>query len=105
MKAQRVSRDIAVHFLEPRNYMGVGGRRHAQVYLPPGITKYPLYRRLGGHQGRSRRWRKNSPPPCFEHRTDQPVANRYKDYALQAQTFRPTISSAYFPQYNSLQFI
>jgi hypothetical protein len=31
--------------------------------LPPGKTRYPLYRRLGGHQGRSGRVRKISPPP------------------------------------------
>jgi hypothetical protein len=27
---------------------GVGGRRHALAALPPGKTRYPLYRRLGG---------------------------------------------------------
>jgi hypothetical protein len=26
---------------------GVGGQRHALVTLPPGKTRYPLYRRLG----------------------------------------------------------
>ena len=30
--------------------------------LPPGKTRYPLYRRLGGPQGRSGRARKISPP-------------------------------------------
>jgi len=30
--------------------------------LPPGKTRYPLYRRLGGSQGRSGRVRKISPP-------------------------------------------
>jgi hypothetical protein len=30
--------------------------------LPPGKTRYPLYRRLGGPQGRSRQARKTSPP-------------------------------------------
>jgi hypothetical protein len=33
--------------------MGVGGQRHAPADLPPGKTRYPLYRRLGGPQGRS----------------------------------------------------
>ena len=28
-----------------------GGQRHVATALPPGITRYPLYRRLGGPQG------------------------------------------------------
>ena len=58
---------------------GVGGQRHAPAALPPGKTRYPLYRRLGGPQGRSGRVRKISPPPGFDPRTDQPVASRYTD--------------------------
>jgi hypothetical protein len=27
---------------------GVGGQRHAPAALPPGKTRYPLYRRLDG---------------------------------------------------------
>ena len=42
--------------------MGVGGQHHAPAALPPGNTRYPLYRRLGGPQGRSERVRKISPP-------------------------------------------
>jgi len=30
----------------------VGGQRHGPAALPPGKTRYPLYRRLGGLQGR-----------------------------------------------------
>ena len=41
---------------------GAGGQRHALAALPPGKTRYPLYRRLGGPQGRSGRVRKISPP-------------------------------------------
>jgi hypothetical protein len=33
--------------------MGVGGQRLAQAALPPGKTRYPLYRRLGGSQCQS----------------------------------------------------
>jgi hypothetical protein len=44
---------------------GVGGQRHAQAALPPGKARYPLYRRLGGPQGRSGRVRKMSTPPGF----------------------------------------
>ena len=32
---------------------GVGGQCHAPAALPSGKTRYPLYRRLGGPQGRS----------------------------------------------------
>jgi hypothetical protein len=35
--------------------MGIGGEREVQAALPPGVTRYPLYRRLGGTQGRSGR--------------------------------------------------
>ena len=48
--------------------------------LPPAKTQYPLYRRLGGPQGRSGQVRKISPPPEFDPRTVQPVASRYNDY-------------------------
>jgi hypothetical protein len=50
----------------------------------PGKTRYPLYRRLGGPQGRSGRVRKISPPPGFDPWTVQPVASRYTDYAIPA---------------------
>ena len=42
--------------------------------LPPGTTRYPLYRRLGGPQGRSAQVRKISSPPGFDPRTVQAVA-------------------------------
>jgi len=45
--------------------------------LPPGKTPCPLYRRLGGLQGRSGQVRNISPPPGFDPRTVQPVASRY----------------------------
>jgi hypothetical protein len=47
--------------------------------LRPGRTRYPLYRRLGGPQGRSGRVRKTSPQPGFHPRTVQPVASRYTE--------------------------
>jgi hypothetical protein len=43
--------------------MGVGGQRHAPAALPPEMTRYPLYRRLGGPQGRAEQVLKISPPP------------------------------------------
>jgi hypothetical protein len=56
--------------------MGGGGQRHAQAALPPGNTRYSLYKRLGGPKGRSGEVRKNSPLPGFDPRTVQPVASR-----------------------------
>jgi hypothetical protein len=31
--------------------VGVGGQCHAPAALPPGKTRYPLYRRMGGPTG------------------------------------------------------
>jgi hypothetical protein len=46
--------------------VGVGGQRHVPAALPPGMTRYPLYRRLGRPQGRSGHVLKISPPPgCY----------------------------------------
>ena len=66
--------------------MGVGGQRHALVTLPPGKTRYPLYRRLGGPQGQSGRVRKISLPPTpgFDPRTVQSIASRYTDCIIPA---------------------
>ena len=43
----------------------------------PVKTRYPLYRKLGGPQGRSGQVRKILPPPRFDPRTVQPAASRY----------------------------
>ena len=59
--------------------MGVGGQRHAPAALVPGKTRYPLYRRLGGPQGRSGWMLKISTQPGFDPRTIQAVASRYTD--------------------------
>ena len=48
-------------------------------FTPGKKSRYPLYRRLGGPQGRSGRVRKISPPLGFDPRTAQPVASRYTD--------------------------
>ena len=42
--------------------MKAGGQHHGSAALPPGKTRYPLYRRLGGPQCRSGPVRKISPP-------------------------------------------
>jgi hypothetical protein len=64
--------------------MGVGCQRHAPAALPPRKTRYTLYRRLGGSQGRSGQVREISPPPRFDPRAVHPVASRYTDYAIPA---------------------
>ena len=76
-KTQRVSTGIALPFHDLGAYVGVGGQHHAPAALPPGKTRYPLYRRLGGPQGQSGRVRKISPPPGFDPRTVQPVGSHY----------------------------
>jgi hypothetical protein len=53
-------------------------------FTPGKETRYPLYRRLDGSQGRFGRVRKTSPPLGFDPRTVQPVASRYTDYAIPA---------------------
>jgi hypothetical protein len=63
-----------------------GGKRSASRpgrSLPPAKTRYLLYRRLGGHQGRSGQVWKILPPPGFDPLTVQPVASRYTDYATR----------------------
>jgi len=50
--------------------------------LPPGKTRYPLYRRLGGLQGRSGR-AENFVPTGIRSRTVQSIVSRYSDWATQ----------------------
>jgi len=64
--------------------MGLGGQCHAPAALPPLKTRYPLYKKLGGPQGRSERVRKISPPPAFDPRTVQPIASRYTVWTIPA---------------------
>ena len=51
---------------------GVGGQPHAPAVSTPGKTRYPLYRSLGGPQGRSGR-AENLVPTGSRSRTVQPV--------------------------------
>jgi hypothetical protein len=62
--------------------MSVGGQRHAPVALLSENTRYPLYGKMGGAEGRSGQARKISLPPEFDSRTVQPVASHYTDYAI-----------------------
>jgi hypothetical protein len=68
--------------------MGVGGQRHTPAALPPGMTQYPLYRRLGRPQGRSERVLKISSPTGIRS-PDHPARSkllyrlRYLEHKLQ----------------------
>jgi len=66
---------------------GVGVHRHAPASLPPGKTRYPLYRGLGRPQGRSGRVRNISLPLGFDLRTVQSVASGYTDGAIAARLY------------------
>jgi hypothetical protein len=57
-------------------------------FLLPGKTRYSLYRRLGGPQGRSGQVRKISPPPGFDPRTVQPVASHHTELPGPLQVYR-----------------
>jgi hypothetical protein len=75
-----------VHYIRTISFYNLGARCSGWSTPRPGRftlgkTRYPLNRRLGGHQGRSRRVRKISPPPGFNPRIVQPVASRYTDWA------------------------
>ena len=64
--AQRVGRGIALLFHDVALEGGEWSEARPGRTLSPGQTRYPLYRRLGGPQGRSGQVRKISPPPGFD---------------------------------------
>ena len=63
--AHRGSRGIALPFHDHGTRRGEGSASRSDRSLPPGKTRYPLYRRLGGPQGRSGQVRKISPQTGF----------------------------------------
>jgi hypothetical protein len=63
--------------------MGVGDQCHAPAALPPGKTRYPLHRRLGGPHCRCRQVRNISPTPGFDPRTVQPIASCNTDIRVK----------------------
>jgi len=86
--ARRGNRGIALLFLDYGTRRGEGSASRPDRSLPPGKTRYPLYRRLGVPQGRSGQVRKISPPLELDPRTVQPVASRYTECAT-----RPLLST------------
>ena len=79
--ARRGSKGIALPFHDHDMRSVWGSASHPGRSLPPGKTRYPLYKRLGGPQGRSGKVQKISPPPEFDPRTVYPVASRSTDWA------------------------
>ena len=55
--------------------MEVGGQHHAPAALPPGKTRYPLYRRLGRPQGQSG-WVQKISPPTGIRSLDRPACSK-----------------------------
>jgi hypothetical protein len=65
----------------------VNGQRYAPAaFYPPGKTRNPLYRRLGGPQGWAGLVRKISHPLGFDPRTVHPVTSRYTVWATRPTT-------------------
>jgi hypothetical protein len=60
----------------------VGSQRHNPAALPQEKTWYPLYRKVVGPQGRSRRVQKISPLQGLDPRTVQSVASSYTDWTI-----------------------
>ena len=78
--AQRVGRGIALLFHDRGTIReGVVAARPGRT-LPPGKTRYPFYRRLGGPQGLSGR-AENLIPTGIRSRTVQPAVSHYTDWA------------------------
>ena len=64
--------------------MRVGGQHHTLATLPPGMTRYPLYRWLGRPKGQSGQVQEILSPLGFDSWTVQPTASRSTDYTFLA---------------------
>ena len=84
--AQRVGRGIALLFHDRGTRRGEWSAARPGRTLPPGKTRYPIYRRLVGPQGRSGR-AENIVPTGIRSRTVQRVASRYTDWATGPQIY------------------
>ena len=78
--AQRVGRGIALLFHDRGTSRGEWSAARSGRTLPPGKTRYPFYRRLGGPQGRSGR-AENLVPTGIRSRTVQNVVCHYTNLA------------------------
>ena len=99
--AQRVGRGIALLFHDRSTRRGEWSAARPGRSLPPGKTQYPLYRRLGGPQGRSGRAEKLV-PTGIRSRTVQPVVSRYTNWAT-GPTSSPFITKSKRKEKNTLK--
>ena len=76
--AQRVGRSIALLFHDRVIRRGEWSAARPGRTLPPGKTRYPFYRKLGGSQGLSER-AENLVPTGIRSPTVHPVVSRYTD--------------------------
>ena len=81
--AYRQSRGTVLPFHYHGIRRGVGSASRPGRSLPPGKTRYPLSRGLGGSQGRPGEVRKISPQPGFDPRIVHLVASRYTEWATR----------------------
>ena len=95
--AQRGSRGIALPFHDYGTRRGEGSASRSGRSLPPGKTRYPLYRGLGGPQCRSGQERKISSPSGFDPRTVQPVAHSLYQLSYPAHNSTKTWSEKQEP--------
>ena len=86
--AHRGSRGIALPFHDHGTRRSEGSGSRPGRSLPPANTGYPLYRRLGRSQVRSRQVRKISPPPTPGIWSPDRPAHSQSLYRL---SYRPTI--------------
>jgi len=75
---QRVGKGIALLFHDGGTRKDECSASHTGRNLPPGKTRYPFYRRLGGPQGQSGP-AENLVPTGIRSRTVQLVVGRYTD--------------------------
>ena len=86
----RGSRGIALPFHEHGTRRGEGSASRPGRSLPPGKTRYPLYRRLGGPLGRFGQVRKISPPTGI--RSPDRPARSHSLYLLSYPVHQPLMS-------------
>ena len=84
--AHRVGRGIALLSMTAALEGGEWSAARPFRTLPLGKTRYPFYRRLGGHQGRSGR-AENLVSTGIRSRTVQPIAQ--KSVAIPTELFTP----------------
>ena len=99
--AQRVGRGIALLFHDRGIRRGELSASRPGRILPPGKTRYPLYRRLGGPQGRYGR-AENLVPTGIRSLTVQPVVSHYTDWATRTTEYQCTFIYSLFNLSNEI---